>query len=68
MTTLELILSILLYISLGMWICHKRNWYNKSCDGLDDSLFLNGFAIAFMPINLIIVLIRELILREWDSY
>jgi len=68
MTTLEIILSLMLYISFGMWICFKRDWYESQATDGGEALFLNGIAILCMPLNLIIIIIREFILRDWDNY
>ena len=67
MTTLEIILSLMLYISFGMWLCFKRNWYKSMELEIDGILFMNALAIVFMPLNFIIIVFRELILREWDN-
>ncbi len=67
MTTLEIILSLMLYISFGMWLCFKRNWYKSMESEIDGLLFMNTLAIVFMPLNFIIIVFRELILREWDN-
>lgn len=63
-----LILSLILYLFIGLFICNKRNWY-KSYDNINDSppseiIFI---AISLMPINFIMVFYKEFILREWDN-
>ena len=67
MTTLEIILSTILYISLGLWITYKRNWYNGMTLDAGERFFINVLAIALMPLNIIIVIFRGLLLREWDN-
>ena len=67
MTTLEIILSTILYISLGLWITYKRNWYNGMRQDNAERFNINLLAVVLMPLNLIIVIFRELILREWDN-
>lgn len=68
MTTLEIILSLILYILIGLWITYKRNWYKSSILNSDGDIFtFNLFAVLLMPFNLIIVILREFIIREWNN-
>ena len=67
MTTLEIILSILLYLSFGMWLCHKREWYSNQAVDNGEAFFINALACVFMPLNLIIIIFKEFILREWEN-
>jgi len=69
MTNLEITLTVIIYLIIGLWICWKRNWYSNrfKYTGLDDGGICTVFALLFMPINLFIVLVDELVLREWDN-
>lgn len=63
MITTIIILSAILYLFIGLWICYKREWYeNWETNGL-----ICFIAIVFMPINLLILLIKEFVIREWDN-
>jgi len=63
MTNLEIILSIALYLIIGLWLSYKREWYKHD----EDQVLSMLFAIAFMPLNFITIIIRELILRKWNN-
>lgn len=67
MTGLEIILSIILYIALGLWIAFKRNWYEYQADDTEGQFWLSLISVVLMPINLIIVFVREFIIAEWDN-
>jgi hypothetical protein len=64
MTILEIILSIILYISIGSWISMKRNWYRNLGSEATEAICCN---LILMPLALILVIIRELFVREWDD-
>lgn len=68
MTTLEFVLITIIYIAIGLWISYKRDWYVGWCDDLGWQGFVNIVSIAFMPINLIIVLIKEFFIRKWKYF
>jgi len=70
MTNLEIILTAIIYIIVGLWICWKRNWYKDRFNytGLNDGSICIVFALLFMPINLLIIFIDEFLLRKWDNY
>lgn len=65
MTGLEILLSILLYIALGLWICFKRDWYEAWNDSQGEQIWYCMFAVLFTPLNLIIVLFKEFLIRDW---
>jgi len=67
MTALEITLTITLYVSLGLWICQKREWYDSYHDEAGGKGFVNIFAIVFTPLNLLIVIFKEFILKKWDN-
>lgn len=53
-----------IYLFIGIWICSKRNWYSDW--GNDNAVPLTA-ALCFMPINLMIVFIKEFLNREWKN-
>ena len=65
MTNLEIKLSIILYIIVGLWLCYKRDWYDTNTG--EEQFFICGIAIILMPINLLIILVKEFILSDWDN-
>ena len=67
MTALEIILIIVLYISLGMWICQKREWYDHQCNNDGDKAVINIFAIILTPLNILVVFVKEFIIRGWRN-
>jgi hypothetical protein len=69
MTILEFTLSLIIYLIIGLWMCWKRNWYSNNFDiyGNNNASYFITFSLIFMPINLIIILLKEFVLREWDN-
>jgi len=68
MTPLEIVLLILLWIFVGAFICHKRNWYKHRANNYDDKEDAFIFCtFVFAPIALIIALFREFILDDWNN-
>lgn len=65
MTTLEIILTIIVYLIIGVWICYKRDFYDKYEE--DNIPIIMFFATLCMPINLLIVFIKQFILNKWKS-
>ena len=63
MTGLEILLSIIVYISLGLWICQKRSWY----EGYEEPFMTCLVACALTPLNLVVVVFGQFILRKWDN-
>lgn len=66
MTPLETILFILVWIFVGAFICVKRNWYKHRLAYGDASLF-STMSFLFAPISLTIVIIRVLIIDDWNN-
>ncbi len=64
MTTLEIILTIILYLIVGLWICYKAKWYK---DYTGSQSFLIVLTLLLMPFFLLISLIAEYIYRDWDN-
>lgn len=60
-----IILIITLYLFIGLWICAKRDWYDNYTDGFDIAATI--FGTLLMPLNLMIVFIKEFCVREWDN-
>jgi hypothetical protein len=63
MTGLEIILSIIVYLTLGLWICQKRDWY----EDYEEPFITCVMACLLTPLNLIVVLFSQFIVREWDN-
>jgi len=67
MSNLEILLLCIIYLILGIWVCYKRNWYKNQNLILCGVVFYSIFAIILMPINLIIVLFCEFIIKDWEN-
>lgn len=66
MTNLEIILSTLLWIALTLWIFYKRNWY-QHYDDVDFRGLAYVIGTLVMPLNLIVILFREFVLKDWTN-
>jgi len=64
MNTLIVTLIIIIWIFIGGFICHKRNWYRN----LNDDKEMNiAFSFILSPIALLVAIFREMILDDWDN-
>lgn len=61
----EIAFYALLWLVVGIWICYKRDWYNGITSS--DRDFVLFAAVVFAPCNLIILLFKEFILKDWDN-
>lgn len=68
MTLLEIILLGILWIAVGCYICFKRDWYPQK-NTMDDAPaeLICTCAIAFAPINLVIVLFKLFFIYKWTN-
>ena len=63
------VLIAIIWIMIALWILEKRDWYNHKnteADSFSIELYI-GFSIIFMPINLIIIFVKEFIISKWDN-
>lgn len=69
MTALEIFLSIILWIIIGLWISYKRNWY-QDCEDLEfdprDPLTFVFLNVLASPLAFVISLFKEYINKKWD--
>jgi hypothetical protein len=65
MTPLELILIAIIWVFVGCFICHKRNWYQHKFNSKENEDVM--FTIALAPIALLISLFKEFILDSWNN-
>ncbi len=61
MTLLEIILSITLYLIVGLWICFKCNWY----EDFDYPKTNIGIVLVLMPLFLIYYITDNFIIKPW---
>ncbi len=67
MTHLEIILIGIVWVFIGIFICHKRNWY-KHYDAYDERKeVMILFTIICSPMALIVALFREFLLDDWNN-
>lgn len=69
MTALEIFLTIVLWIIIGLWISYKRNWYQESSfpDEIDVTAgILILINCVFMPIVFMWTFFKEYLNDEWD--
>lgn len=66
MTPLDIILIAIIWIFVGGFINHKRNWYKDLTPSVDilGACFL---AFVFAPLILLIVFLKEFIINEWKN-
>jgi hypothetical protein len=60
------IMTIFIWIVIGLWINHKRNWYKFIIDS-DDRKAVCSLVIIFAPISLIIVFFKEFLINPWNN-
>jgi len=68
MTPLELVLFLIVWVFVGSFICHKRNWYrtnNVYSDTPQELMVICTICIS--PVALVIALFKEFILDEWNN-
>jgi len=66
---ITIILIAIIWIMIALWILEKRNWYkykNSQSDSFPNDVSII-FSILFMPINLIIIFVKEFIISKWDN-
>ena len=59
------IMSIFIWIVVGLWINHKRNWYNG--EDTDTRELSCAFNLILAPIALIIVFFKEFLINPWNN-
>jgi hypothetical protein len=64
MTALEIILIIIIWVILGLFICHKRNWYVE--EGTDAN-FACVFALALAPFNFTLTFFKVYLIDKWKN-
>ena len=70
MTNLEIILSITTWLYIGIWLAvkwakakiYEGNYYEDN----RVTILILFYSIVFMPIVLIVALIRQFIMRDWE--
>lgn len=71
MTILETILIASLWIIVGVWICHKRDWYKgdrfKEFNPGDERIYRCIMCIIVSPISLLTALFTEFVIRDWHN-
>lgn len=70
MTTLETILTILLWIVLGFFICNKVKWYNNYEDPLlpsekDEIIAKCLGTVLFAPLVFLVHTINRIFIQKW---
>lgn len=66
MAVVVLIMTIFIWIVVGLWINHKRNWYKYEVDkdSRENRCF---FTVLLSPIALIIVFFKEFLINPWNN-
>ena len=65
MEMIVFIMSIFIWVVVGLWINHKREWYrSEDKDTREASCFFN---IILAPIALIIVFFKEFLINPWNN-
>lgn len=76
MTNLEIILTISIWIIVGFWISHKRDWYKgsryTSAEFMpnpteSDRILRIIMGILASPISLLVAFIIEFVIRDWEN-
>jgi hypothetical protein len=63
MTPLEVIFTIFIWIVVGIWICYKYNWYDKTTDWG----FGVFFTIIFSPLSLVFAFFEVFLIKPWKN-
>lgn len=66
MEMIVFIMSIFIWVVVGLWINHKRNWYKQLIDKdtREASYFFN---VLLAPFALFLAFIRIFILNPWNN-
>lgn len=65
MTSLEITLSILLYIAIDILFCIKAYKAAEKANYISPTGFTIFFAV-FFPISIFVILVREVIVNDWE--
>lgn len=65
MTTLEIVLIILLWLILGIFICHKANWFEHFGNGCEPEVPACILAVAFAPLVFLVDFIKRFFIQKW---
>ena len=60
------IMGAFIWVVVGLWINHKRNWYKHEIDK-DTRQESCGFNLILAPIALIIVFFKEFLINPWNN-
>ena len=63
-------MSIFIWVVVGFWINHKREWYRgyNFQDGENDRKFHCAMNVIWSPIALIIAFFKEFLIKPWNNY
>jgi hypothetical protein len=64
-----IIMTIFIWIVVGLWINHKREWYRGyNFEGFEDERrFHCVMNVIFSPISLIIAFLKEFLINPWNN-
>lgn len=65
MTNLEIMLSVILWILLGLFICHKANWYMHAYNIAGDHIALCVGTVVFSPVVFVWDFINRFFIQKW---
>jgi hypothetical protein len=60
------IMGAFIWVVVGLWINHKRNWYKHEIDK-DTREISCAFNIILAPIALIIVFLKVFLINPWNN-
>ena len=71
MEELVRVLIGIIWVIIGFWISFKRDWYkpnNYTSNGVNDwQIFVTAMNVIFMPVALLIAILRIFIISKWDE-
>jgi len=65
MITLNVVLIMLLWLILGLFICHKANWFKHFGNGYDPEPAACIFAVLCAPVVFIVNFINRFFIQKW---
>lgn len=67
MEVVVLIMTIFIWVVVGLWINHKREWYTNSGWNKDKITDLRFTNILLAPFALILAFFKEFLIKPWNN-
>lgn len=67
LTSLEIALIIVLWITLGLFICNKAKWYKRMPTGDGFSEFACVMTVALAPLVFVVDFVNRFFIQKWHD-